>query len=156
MSTSTTPRWFLADLAHVRVSRDDTSDRLSILELACPPGDTPPLHVHHTEDEAFFVLEGSARIYVGSDVHEVGPGDSVLAPKGIPHTYVTGDQGVRWVVTTSPGDFERFVVAVSRPAEAPVLPPPPGPPSEADVKALTELAAEHGIEILGPPGALPS
>ena len=113
--------------------------------------------MHHTEDEAFFVLEGSARIYVGSDVHEVGPGDSVLAPKGVPHTYVTGDQGVRWAVTTSPGDFERFVVAVSRPAEAPVLPPPPpGPPSEADVENLTRLAAEHGIEILGPPGALPS
>jgi quercetin dioxygenase-like cupin family protein len=153
----TTPRWFFANLVRARVSRDQTGGRFSILEIAGPPGDTPPLHVHHEEDEAFHLLEGSARIHVGEEVHELRAGDSLLAPKGVPHTYIAGDQGARWLVTTSPGDFERFVLAASRPAETEVLPPaPPGPPSQEEVEAMSRLASEHGIEILGPPGALPS
>jgi hypothetical protein len=98
-----------------------------------------------------------ARIHVGSDVHELRAGDSLLAPKGVPHTYIAGDEGARWLVTTSPGNFERFVLAVSRPAEAETLPPaPPGPPSVEEVERVNRVAADHGIEILGPPGALPS
>ena len=56
----------------------------------------------------------------------------------------------------TPGDFERFVLAASHPAERPELPPMHGPPTEAEVAAFGALAAEHGIDILGPPGALPA
>ena len=64
----TQPLWFFDELVHIRISRDETGDRFSVLEIAVPPASTPPLHVHHTEDEAFYVLEGSARFHVGSDV----------------------------------------------------------------------------------------
>ena len=56
----------------------------------------------------------------------------------------------------TPGDFAAFAIAASQPAERSELPPPPlGPPTEAEVAAVTALAAEHGIDLLGPPGALP-
>ena len=138
-------------------SRDETGDRFSMLEIAGPPGDQAPLHVHHTEDEVFYILEGSARFHVGDRLIDVGPGDTLLAPRDVPHTYIAGDEGARWLVVTSPGDFERFAVAASRPADADELPPPPqGPPSHDEVETLNRLAAENGIEILGPPGALPT
>ncbi len=150
------PLWFFAGIAYVRVSRNDTGDRFSILELEGPPGDTPPLHVHHTEDEVFHILEGSARFHIGSEVRDGSSGDFVLVPKGTPHTFIVGDEAARWLVITSPGDFERFVLAVGRPAEAPGFPPPPpGPPPAEELERINSLAAEHGIEILGPPGALP-
>ena len=153
----TQPLWFFDELVHIRISRDETGDRFSVLEIAVPPASTPPLHVHHTEDEAFYVLEGSARFHAGTEVHDLDRGDSLLVRQGTPHTFFAGDEGARFLVTTSPGDFERFVLAVGRPAEAPGLPPPaPGPPTAEEQEELGRLAAEHGSELLGPPGTLPS
>jgi hypothetical protein len=54
----------------------------------------------------------------------------------------------------SPAGFERFVAAAGRPAETLTLPPPPESPP--DLERLATVAAEHGIELLGPPGQLPS
>jgi hypothetical protein len=49
------------------------------------------------------------------------------------------------------GDFERFVRAMSRPAERSELPQPAGMPSAAAVQARQTTAAEYGIEFVGPP-----
>ena len=84
--------------------------------------------------------------------HRVGAGEILLAPKGVPHTYrVESSQGGRFLTVTVRGDFERFVRAMSRPAERPELPRPAGPPSPEAVQALSAAAAKHGIEIVGPP-----
>jgi hypothetical protein len=56
-------------------------------------------------------------------------------------------------VVTSPAGFEEFIVAAGEPAAELTLPPPDRPPP--DFERLTAFAAEHDIEILGPPGALP-
>ncbi|MBV8954175.1 MAG: cupin domain-containing protein [Solirubrobacterales bacterium] len=46
-----------------------------------------PLHVHHHDDEAWYVLEGALRFRVGEDTFETGAGGAVLVPKGTPHAY---------------------------------------------------------------------
>lgn len=78
-------------------------------------------------------------------------GSLAFGPKGIPHTYrVESDQPARWLAICTPGDFAAFVLAASRPAESPALPPPPpSAPSDDEVAAITSLAGEHGIELLG-------
>jgi len=48
-------------------------------------------------------------------------------------------------------DFERFVRAVSRPAERSELPKPAGPPSAEAAQVLKVTAAKFGIELIGPP-----
>jgi len=54
----------------------------------------------------------------------LGAGETLLAPKGVPHTYrVESREGARWPVITRRGDFERFVHALSRPAERSRRPP---------------------------------
>jgi hypothetical protein len=72
-------------------------------------------------------------------------GDSVFAPRGIPHT-LRVDSDARWLVTSTPAGFEAFVRAVGTPDPA-SLPAP---------EEVARTAAQHGIEILGPPGMLPS
>lgn len=57
----------------------------------------------------------------------------------------------RWLLVTTHGDFERFVREVARPATAPKLPAPSGPPTPEQQRALAEVALRHGIELLGPP-----
>jgi hypothetical protein len=63
----------------------------------------------------------------------------------------------RWLVICTPGEFAGFVLAASQPATSTELPPPPPTaPTEEEMAALGALALEHGIELLGPPGMLPS
>ena len=54
-----------------------------------------PLHVHHGDDEAWYVLEGTLRFRLGEETVEAGPGDAVMAPKGTPHAYGNARRGER-------------------------------------------------------------
>ena len=142
--------WFIANLAEVLEARDD----FSLVRMHCPPGDQPPLHVHETEDEGFYVLEGELTLWVGDEPPlTVVRGEYAFAPRGVPHTYRAGDAGAVTLVSSLPGTFAAFVREAGRPAERPELPVLDGPP---DVERLARIAAAHGITLLGPPGMLPS
>jgi len=140
--------WFIAGLSELLVS----TDSLSIVRMWTPPGDQPPLHVHHDEDECFFVLSGSVTLWVGDrDPVHIGPGEAARAPKGVPHTYRVGAEPGEFLVTTD-GRFDAFVRAAGTPAARRELPVLDGPP---DVEHLARVAEEHAITLLGPPGMLP-
>lgn len=144
--------WFLDTLVKVRISGENNSDGISVLEHQAYHGDSPPLHIHHTEDEIFVVLKGEFRFVIGSNEHRLKAGETILAPKGIPHAYrVESQEGGQWLTITTGGDFENFVKAISRPAENDALPEKHGPPSEEFKKQLTAQSAEYHIEIVGPP-----
>jgi len=143
--------WFLNGLITVGVANSEGSDGISVLEHLAPHGDSPPLHVHHDEDEVFHILEGELRFRVGDDELRAGPGETLLAPKGVPHTYRVESERGRWLVTTARGDFERFMRSVSRPAERDELPEPAPEPTPEQVEALAAACREHGIELVGPP-----
>jgi hypothetical protein len=82
----------------------------------------------------------------------VGAGEAALAPVGVPHTYrVESPDGARWLNVTTHGDFERFVRAMSRPAERAELPERQGPPTPEQAVHLAATAREHGIEMVAPP-----
>lgn len=151
-STATGLLWFLDTLVSVRVAHDDGADGISVLECHASFGHSPPLHVHHSEDEVFEVLDGELRVRLGDDEIHLVAGDVRLAPKGLPHTFrVESDEGARWRVTTTQGDFERFVRTVSRPATSAELPPPAGAPTPDQAVELAAAALAHEIELLGPP-----
>ena len=144
--------WFLNTLVRVRVSHMQGSDGLSVLEHRAPLHDSPPLHIHRTEDELFHILEGEFRFRIGQDEQSYTAGEVLLTPKGVPHTYrVDSPSGGRWLTVTTRGDFERFVRAVSRPAANRELPQPSGPPTPEAISELANAAREFGIELVGEP-----
>lgn len=148
--------WFVDALAEIKVSKRDGEGLLSVVEVDAPYRSLVPLHVHD-EDESFYVLEGRLTLYVGDQVLELEPGMSAIGPKNVPHVYsVDSEEGARFLVMTTPGRFEDFVRAASRPAELPVRPTLDGAPTEEQAEAITRAAAENGITLLGPPGMLPS
>ena len=152
------PRWFFANVAEVKLTGQASGNQLAIVEITSPPGDMPPLHVHRTDDEAWVVLEGEVSFFAGSsEPVRVAAGGVAFGPKGVPHTYrVESDRPARMLAICTPGDFAAFVIAASEPAYRAELPPSPaGPPTEAEGAALAALASERGIDLLGPPGALP-
>jgi mannose-6-phosphate isomerase-like protein (cupin superfamily) len=151
-ATPTEQLWFLNTLVTIRVRHDGGEDGISVLERHAPHGDSPALHIHQTEDEIFHVLEGQLRVRAGDTEVRIGAGETILGPKGVPHTYrVESHEGARWLVITRRGDFERFVRALSRPAERPELPAPQGRPVREQANGLAAAAREHGIEFVGPP-----
>ena len=153
VATDTRTLWFIDALFTIKVSNRDGDGTLSLLEAQVPADSMPPLHVHD-EDEAFYVLDGDVTFYVGDRELRMTAGDCALAPRDVPHTYRVGNRGARWLVTT-PGKFEDFVRAASRPADRQEVPPRIAPtPAQSD--ALAAAARESGLTILGPPGMLPT
>jgi quercetin dioxygenase-like cupin family protein len=148
----TEPLWFIDNLVFVRAGGEQTGGRYCVVEISGRQGDMPPLHVHHDEDETFYVLDGELRVFVGDAELTLAAGDCAVAPRGVPHVYRVESEGARWLAIGNGGGFEDFVRAVSEPAPASELPPAG---RHADPGALAEAAAARGIEILGPPGTLP-
>jgi uncharacterized cupin superfamily protein len=104
-ATSTQHLWFLDTLVTVRVGHDEGEDGISVLERLAPHGESPPLHVHQNEDEIFHVLEGELHVRAGDTEVTVGAGETILAPRGVPHTYrVESREGARWLLSTARGD----------------------------------------------------
>ncbi len=152
MTSATRRIWFLNSLVTVRVGASEGKDGLSVLDHRVPFGDSPPLHIHHTEDEVFHILEGEFRVQMANETGRYGSGAVFLAPKGIPHTYrVESSAGGRFVTVTAHGDFEQFVRAAGRDAERDELPFPVGPPPADAIEQLASLARTFGIEFVGGP-----
>lgn len=147
---------FIDNLVTVHVAPEDTDGAFGLAEVLARPGDQPPLHVHRAEDEGFHVVEGEVTLWIGDRPPLVVPaGHAAIAPRGIPHTYrVTSEANARFFVTATPASFVRFVLAFGTPTDAADLwDEPAGPP---DAERLGRMAAAEGIDIIGPPGMLPS
>jgi mannose-6-phosphate isomerase-like protein (cupin superfamily) len=137
-------RWFFGGLLTVKAGAADTGGQYTLLEIALPPGLAAPLHVHHDEDEGFYVLEGSATIHVGDEVVEIASGQHAFGPRDVPHRFVTGPNGARMLWVLTPGGFENFVEEASVPAAALTLPPADVLPPDD----VAEIALRHSNELL--------
>ncbi len=142
--------WFFGQLVTIKSSSATTAGRVGVTETLAPLGTGSPLHVHHNEDEWFYVLEGELTFWVGGQVSVAPAGAFVFGPRDIPHTFTVSSAQARFLLVVEPAGFEEFVGALGEPAPQPVIPPPPTEPP--DMEALVTLAAEYGLEILGPPG----
>jgi mannose-6-phosphate isomerase-like protein (cupin superfamily) len=143
--------WFLGVLATIKASTETTGGRVAVIEHLAPLGAGSPLHVHHREDEWFYVIEGELTFWIGGRLTEAPAGSFVYGPRGIPHTFtVTSPEGARFLLVAEPAGFERFMRTLAEPAASLTLPPAMGEPP--DTERMMAVAAEYGIEILGPPG----
>lgn len=139
-------RWWLGQLAEIKATAADTGGEFTIVEVTCAPGFEAPLHVHHREDEAFWILDGDVTLYVGDAIIEASGGDYAFGPREIPHRYIVGDAGCRMLFICTPGGFEELVRAMSEPAATRTLPPPAHQPP--DVEWVQAIANKHGCDLL--------
>lgn len=112
---------------------------LFVLENVFHQKGGPAKHLHVAQDEWFYVLAGTFIIEVGDERLTLGPGDALLAPRGVPHVWahVGEAQGRILVAFTPAGKMEAFFREVTK-ADA----MPPQDPA---------LWRAHGMELLGPP-----
>jgi mannose-6-phosphate isomerase-like protein (cupin superfamily) len=71
-----------------------------------PPRLIAPRHLHHSDDEAWYVLEGILRVQSGENEIEARAGSGVLVPRGTPHTYWNPGPGpLRYLLIMTPNIF---------------------------------------------------
>src|SRR5690349_17423217 len=92
---------------------ETTGGALTALEGVAAPGEGPPLHLHRTQDELIYTLEGRFHIKVGDELHDAAPGTFVFIPRGVAHTWRNiGDAPARFFAALMPAatEFEQFFV----------------------------------------------
>jgi mannose-6-phosphate isomerase-like protein (cupin superfamily) len=150
----TAAEWFSDELA--TAASDEaagSSGQVAMVERTAPEGFMPPL-VSRGEAETYRVLDGQVIFFVGNDMVWAEPGDVVVAPAGAARTFRVGSTGARWLVLTRVRSLDRFL-DFGRAVSLPVGAPGAGWPSQDEQAAVASIGAVNGIELLGPPGALP-
>jgi mannose-6-phosphate isomerase-like protein (cupin superfamily) len=129
----------LGEVLTIKAAGEDTDGACTIIQQVSPPSGGPPLHLHHREDEAFYVLEGEYEFHCGDDRIRATPGTFVFAPRKIPHTFrnvSTGPSKVFVIVT--PAGIEKFFEELS---EA-------GKHAPLDLGRVRGIAERYEIELL--------
>ena len=123
-----------------KVSSEDSGGPCSAFVLNEPPRSGPFLHVHHREDEWYYVLSGEFLFKAGSEEHTLPPGGSIWLPRDIPHAYAntTTTEG-KLILVCQPGGFEKFFDDLAK------------LPDEMNATQMKVVMAKYGMELLGPP-----
>jgi mannose-6-phosphate isomerase-like protein (cupin superfamily) len=136
-------RWGPAGVIRIVAGAERTDGSFSVCEVTEPPGSAAPLHVHHGEAEAFYILQGTIELTCGDQTATVTAGDFVYAPRGVPHKYVvTGQEPVRMLLLFSRPGFESFFAEAGAPLD-----------DRAPGSGLTPAVLDkYNLELLETPG----
>src|SRR5579862_1503270 len=74
--------WLMGDFYAIKTTAEQTGGAYSVTEIESFPGNGPPLHIHHKEDECLYIVEGAFAAILGDRVFDVADGDFVRIPKG--------------------------------------------------------------------------
>jgi quercetin dioxygenase-like cupin family protein len=140
--------WFLNNLEVVKATSESTGGAFCLVHQTTAPGHGTPYHLHHVEDEAFYVLDGEFTFISEEKKTVLGAGGYIFLPRKIPHGLrCSGSAPSTMLILATPGTgFVGMMTEMGEPAKERVL-PVPGPP---DLEKLAILCAKYQIEILGP------
>ncbi len=138
--------WFVGALMVRKAGAEDTAGAFDLLDQTVPGGYAPPRHVHRHEDEAWYVLDGTATFWCGERELHAEAGTFVFLPKGIEHAFKAGPDGGRLLTFAVPSGFAAFVREAGEAARERVVPDG----MHSDPQHLAEIAARYGIDITGP------
>jgi mannose-6-phosphate isomerase-like protein (cupin superfamily) len=124
-----------------KVSSDDSGGACTVFEMNALPRSGPFLHVHHREDEWYYVLSGQFLFRAGDQEHTLLMGGSIWLPRGIPHVWAnTATVEGKLILMCQPGGFEKFVDEMGN-----------VPMDKKSPDTMRDLMAKYGMEMLGPP-----
>ncbi len=130
-----------ANILDVKISGSDTDGDLAIFEqTSLSPGMGTPLHIHHFQDEIFYVMEGAYYFRVGDDKYNLAKGDSIFLPRKVPHAWTQVSETGKMTVTMQPaGKLEDFFVTVAALDHEPTQ------------EEMKKIFADNDMQVVGPP-----
>ena len=142
--------WYSGWLLTFLATGEETRGQFALMEQVARKGNVPPRHIHHREDETFYVVEGEMTFSVGDQTIKATAGTMVFAPRDIAHSFTIDSEQVRLLVMVAPAGAEGFFKACSVPAPSMTLPPPMGEPPYSEIQKMMALAPEYGFEFVTP------
>ena len=132
---------FTRTVIDIKVSTLDTLGGLTVTEITSLDEGGPARHLHHEQDEWFYVVEGEYVIEVGEERYELGPGDSVLGPRKVAHVWAHVGEGTgRQIATLQPaGEIEAFFDNLATLGSSP------------EPEVLRRAFSSYGMELIRPP-----
>jgi quercetin dioxygenase-like cupin family protein len=131
------------------ITGEQTGGAFFMAEVWVPPGGGTPPHIHHREEETFYLQQGTLTIQVGGKTLDASPGDFIHLPRGIVHCFQnTGNADAKFLMVVTPAGLEKFFVEVFYPAGdgSAALPPM----TEAFLGRVLAAAPKYGVEFLPP------
>ena len=130
-----------SNVVDVKISGSDTDGGFALFEqISLSPGKGTPLHVHHLQDEVFYVIEGAYYFQVGEDKYHLSAGDSIFLPMKIPHAWTQISEKGKMTVTFQPaGKMEDFFVTVAALEHEPTK------------EEMAKIFADNDMRVVGPP-----
>lgn len=139
-------RWAFGDRYTLKSGEYNTGKTLTLIEAVIPPGGGPPPHIHHWEEEAFYVLDGSVEFQNGEDRIGATNGSFVYVPRGALHAFKnTTDEPCKMLILFVPGGKDRFFLGYPSIADN-GAPPPPIAQHKADLERVLRVGPEFGDE----------
>ena len=141
--------WGPGDEITFLITGEETDGAVFMAEASVPPGGGPPPHIHHREDESFYVREGTLAILAGDRTVTATPGDFVHIPRGTVHCFKNiGNGHAKMLVTFTPAGMEKFFEEAFYPAGDRSV----GPPllTEELLGRFLAAASKGGVEFLPP------
>ena len=132
----------------ILIAGEDTGGAFSMWESVQKPGSEPPLHMHRTSDETFYILEGSVDFQIGDEIRAASAGDVAFAPRGIPHTFRIRSHVARAITICRPAGFEDWFRKLGERAMSFDLPEEVTPFPESDLPQMLALSKHLRVEIL--------
>jgi quercetin dioxygenase-like cupin family protein len=143
--------WWKSGRCTIKAGPDETGNAFSQLVMDEPRGSATPVHIHHNEDETFYIVEGQVSMFGDEGRIDLEAGDYFFVPRGVVHAYLVRSERARMLVTISPSGTEQLFVSLGVPVTG------SEPPTDAVMPPMPELVrlfAAHGTEIIGPPPSL--
>ncbi len=129
----------LGDKMTVKLHGRDTGGAFTMIESVCDPDVGPPLHIHHREDEAFYVIAGEFEFVCNGERTVGGPGTVARLPRGVAHRFKNIGAGPgRLLITLTPAGLEEFFAEVGGLTAE----------QQADHPRLLEIAGRYGLEFV--------
>jgi quercetin dioxygenase-like cupin family protein len=136
--------WFLDTLMIVKATGAQTGGALGLVEQVLPAGSETSYHVHHDEDEYWYVLEGELTSISGERRIKARAGSFVFMPRDTPHG-LRAETASRLLVFSTPASFVDFAIEMSESATEHML--PPERPGNTEQRRM--LSEKYNIEVLG-------
>ncbi|MEJ1237402.1 cupin domain-containing protein [Chryseolinea sp. T2] len=122
------------------ISPEQSGGSLAILDLVLPAGAEPPPHIHTQEDETFVVLEGKMEVRIGNASVKLEAGESIFAPRNVPHSFKILGEKARLLNLITPGTMWAYFMAFSEPCVGePKVTKSLQPPSPEQIQSMISV-----------------
>ena len=130
-----------------KTTASESNGAHALLEMTVNPGSGTPPHIHHAEDEMFYIVEGELSLWCGDQKTVAKPGAYVAVPKGTVHRWANESNApAKSLVFLVPGGFDEFLMKIGTPMTDPEQ--TGSPPTQEDIDFAMSIAGDYHLEMV--------